>query len=48
MKLMKSFNKHKNIHTYTWSAHNSKTIIGYCITVNSKLSELFPDVRVHR
>ena len=44
---MKSFYKHKNIHTYTWSAHNCETVIDSFI-VNRKLSQLFLDVRVYR
>ena len=47
MKIMKSFYKHKNIHTYTWSAHNCETVIDSFI-VNRKLSQLFLDVRVYR
>jgi len=41
---MNSFYKHKTTHKYIWSAHNSKAIIDYYITANSKLSELLPDV----
>jgi len=37
--------QHKYIHTYTWSARNSKTVVGY-ITANGKLLEEFLDVIV--
>jgi hypothetical protein len=47
MKIMNSLYKHKNIHTYTWSARNSTSVIDYFIA-NRKLSELFLDVRVYR
>jgi hypothetical protein len=43
---MSSFYKQKNIHTYTWSARSSRTIIDYFIA-NRKLSQLFLDVRVY-
>jgi hypothetical protein len=35
------------IHTYTWSARNSKTVINYFIG-NKKLSEIVLEVRVYR
>jgi hypothetical protein len=47
MKIMNSFYKDKNIHTHTWSAGNSKTLIGSFIA-NGELSEPFLDVRVYR
>jgi hypothetical protein len=47
MKITNSFHKHKNIHSYTWSARNSKTFIHYTIA-NRKLSQPFLDTRVYR
>jgi hypothetical protein len=47
IKIINSFHKHKNIHTYTWSAYNSKTVTDY-FTADRKLSELFLDVTVYR
>jgi len=47
LKIMNSFYKHKNIHTYIQSTCNSKTVIDY-FTANRNLSELFLDFRVHR
>jgi hypothetical protein len=47
MKIINSFYKHKNVRTYTLSAHNFSTVIDYFIA-NRKLLELFLDVRIYR
>jgi hypothetical protein len=43
---MNTFFNHKNIHKYTWSARNSKSITDYFIE-NEKISKPFLDVRTY-
>jgi hypothetical protein len=45
IKIMNSYYQHKNVHTYPWSANNSRTF-GDSFIANRKLSELFLDMRV--
>lgn len=45
IKIVNSYYQHKNVHTYPWSANNSRTFRDYFV-VNRKLSELFLDMRV--
>jgi hypothetical protein len=46
-KIITSFYIHKNIHIYTRSARNSKTVNDHLIA-NSKLTKLFLDVTLYR
>lgn len=47
LKVMNSFFKHKNIHTYTWQARGSQSIIDYVIC-NQKLFSFVLDVKACR
>jgi hypothetical protein len=53
LRIMNTFFNHKNIHKYTWSAQNSKSIIDYGISLqmrkyqnHSLMSELIEDVKL--
>jgi len=43
IKIVNSYYQHKNVHTYPWSANNSRTFRDYFVA-NRKLSELFLDM----
>jgi hypothetical protein len=45
IKIVNSYYQHKNVHSYPWSADNSRTFRDYFVA-NRKLSELFVDMRV--
>jgi histidinol phosphatase-like PHP family hydrolase len=47
LRFMNTFFNHKNIHKYTWSARNSKSMIDYFIA-NEKISKLFLDIKIYR
>jgi hypothetical protein len=47
LKIMSTFFKHKEIHTFTWETRGYKSVIDYFIT-NIKASKIIHDIRVYR
>jgi hypothetical protein len=45
LRIINTFFKHKNIHKFTWSARNSRSVIDY-VLVNKKTATLVKDTHV--